>query len=83
MGTKVNLPFTDIPTASLWFADAYDFRRLCLDAQSKAYTEKAQDFARDMMLRANQHGLDAPITYPQLEWLCRIADVPVPKRVQS
>lgn len=76
------IPFTDVPQAKLWFTDAYEFRRLCGDAQSKAYSEKAMDFTRDMMLKANKHGLDTYITYSQLEWLCKIADVMVPKRVQ-
>jgi hypothetical protein len=77
------IPFTDIPQAKLWFTDAYEFRQLCGDAQSKARSEKAMDFTRDMMLKANKHGLDTYITYPQLEWLCQIADKMIPRRIQK
>lgn len=65
-------------TARLWFNDAAEFRQLCGDAQSQAKSEKAQDFARDMVLAANAKGLDARLTAPQLKWLCEIADWEIP-----
>lgn len=68
------------PQASTWFADAKEFRQLCGDAQSQARSEGEQEFAAQMMLRANQHGLDTYLSIRQLEWLCRIADWDVPKR---
>lgn len=62
-----------------WFADAYDFRQLCGDAQSQARSESEQEFAAEMMIKANQHGLDTYISQKQLAWLCKIADHDVPK----
>lgn len=67
-------------TARDWFADAAEFRQLCGDAQSEARGESAQDFAAEMMIKANQHGLDTYLSYRQLEWLCKIADHDVPVR---
>jgi hypothetical protein len=67
--------------AATWFADAKEFRQLCGDAQSQACGESAQDFAADMMIKANQHGLDTYLSVKQLGWLCKIADWDVPKRV--
>lgn len=66
--------------ASSWFSDAHEFRQLCGDAQSQARGESAQEFAAQMMLAANQHGLETYLSIKQLEWLCEIADWDVPKR---
>lgn len=63
-----------------WFADAAEFRQLCGDAQSQARSESAQDFAADMMVKANQYGLDMYLTPKQLGYLCTLADWDVPKR---
>jgi hypothetical protein len=68
--------------ASTWFKDAAEFRQLCGDAQSQANQESAQEFSAQMMLAANQHGLETYLSEKQLAWLCRIADWDVPKRVQ-
>ena len=43
--------------------------------------ESAQDFAAQMMLKANEHGLATYLSPKQLDWLCKIADWDVPKRV--
>jgi len=67
-------------TARDWYADEYEFRQLCGDAQSQARTESEQEFAAQMMRKANQYGLDTYITPKQLSWLCRIADHDVPKQ---
>lgn len=67
-------------TARDWFADAHEFRQLCGDAQSQATNESSQDFAAEMMIKANQHGLDTYLSVRQLEWLCKIADHDVPSR---
>lgn len=66
-------------TAKDWYADAYEFRQLCGDAQSQARSESEQEFAAQMMLKANEHGLNTYISPKQLAWLCRIADHDVPK----
>lgn len=66
-------------TARDWFSDAYEFRQLCGDAQSQATGETSQDFAAEMMIKANQHGLDTYLTPKQLAWLCKIADHDLPK----
>lgn len=66
-------------TARDWYADAFEFRQLCGDAQSQARSESEQEFAAQMMIKANQHGLDTYISSKQLAWLCRIADHDVPK----
>lgn len=68
-------------TARTWFADEKEFRQLCGDAQSQAVGESSQDFAAEMMVKANQHGLDTYLSIKQLEWLCKLADWEVPKRV--
>ena len=69
--------------ARAWFADPAEFRQLCGDVQSQARDESSQDFAADMMLKTNQHGLDTFLSIKQLEWLCKIADWDVPKRTTS
>lgn len=63
-----------------WFADAAEFRQLCGDAQSQASSESSQEFAAEMMLKANQHGLETYLSVKQLAWLCRIADWEIPKK---
>lgn len=67
--------------ASDWFTDAAEFRQLCGDAQSQAKGESSQDFAAEMMIRANEKGLDTYLSLKQLEWLCVLADWTVPPRV--
>lgn len=67
--------------ASTWFADEKEFRQLCGDAQSQANGESSQEFAAQMMLAANKHGLQTYLSIKQLEWLCKLADWDVPKRV--
>lgn len=64
-----------------WFADEKEFRQLCGDAQSQASGESSQDFAAEMMIKANQHGLNTYLSPKQLDWLCKIADWEVPKRL--
>lgn len=66
-------------TARNWYADAFEFRQLCGDAQSQARDETSQDFAAEMMIKANQHGLDTYLTPKQLAWLCKLADQEIPK----
>lgn len=63
-----------------WFTDVREFRQLCGDAQSQARGESAQEFAAQMMLAANQHGLDTYLSHKQLAWLCKLADWDVPAR---
>jgi hypothetical protein len=67
--------------ASTWFEDAASFRQLCGDAQSQANSESAQEFAAQMMLAANQHGLEMYLSEKQLKWLCELADWMVPARI--
>jgi hypothetical protein len=67
-----------VSTARDWFETDADFRQLCADAQSEARGESSQEFAHQMMLSANARGLDAPLTYKQLAWLCKIADWVIP-----
>jgi hypothetical protein len=64
-----------------WFADEHEFRQLCGDAQSQARGESAQEFAADMVIKANQHGLDAFLSLKQLDYLCKLADWNGPKRL--
>lgn len=66
--------------ASIWFADEYELRQLCGDAQSQARSESEMDFARDMMIEANYHGLSMQLSEKQLKWLCKIADWDIPRR---
>jgi hypothetical protein len=70
-------------TAKDWYATDYEFRQLCGDAQSQARTESEQEFAAQMMLKANQHGLETYVSPKQLAWLCRLADHEEPKRRSS
>jgi hypothetical protein len=69
-------------TARDWFTDEREFRQLCGDAQSQARGESSQDFAAEIMVKANQHGLDTYLSFKQLEWLCKLADCDVPKRTE-
>lgn len=66
--------------ASTWFADAAEFRQLCGDAQSQASDESSQEFAAQMTLAANQHGLETYLSEKQLKWLCELADWELPAR---
>lgn len=68
-------------TARIWFKDAAEFRQLCGDAQSQAKGESSQDFAADMMIKANLHGLETYVSPKQIEWLCKLADWEVPRRL--
>lgn len=67
-------------TAKDWFADDFEFRQLCGDAQSLARDEQSQEFSAEMIIKAKASGLSTPLTYKQLEWLCKLADWEVPKR---
>ncbi len=66
-------------TAAHWFRDEYEFRQLCGDAQSLARGESSQDFAAEMVIKVKSRGLDTPLSYKQLEWLCKLADWDVPE----
>lgn len=65
--------------ASDWFTDEKEFRQLCGDAQSQARGESSQDFAAQMMIMANKHGLQTYLSFKQLSWLCKLADWDIPK----
>lgn len=60
--------------AKHWYASDYEFRQLCGDAQSQARSEVEQEFAAQMMLKANQYGIESHLSPKQHSWLCRIAD---------
>lgn len=70
-------------TASNWFTTEAEFRQLCGDAQSQAISESAQEFTAEMVLKANQYGLNTYLTYNQLAFLCRIADWDIPPALPS
>jgi len=63
-----------------WYASSAEFLQLCGDAQSLAKHEGEQEFAGEMMAKANQYGLETFISAKQLTWLCRLADHVEPKR---
>ena len=67
-------------TAADWFSDEREFRQLCGDAQSQAKSESAQDFAAEMVIKANKYGLKVFLTQKQLDYLCTLADWDPPKR---
>ncbi len=66
-----------------YFESDAEFRRVCGDAQSQAIREWDQEFAADMMIKCNQHGLESYLSDSQLRQLCRIADCDVPKFIGS
>lgn len=68
-------------TARNWFPDEREFRQLCGDAQSQARGESSQDFAAEMVIKAKDKGLDTYLSPKQLEWLCKLADWDLPKRI--
>ena len=68
-------------TAATWFKDEHEFRQLCGDAQSQARGESSQDFAAEMVVKAKADGLNTYLSVKQLEWLCKLADWDVPRRV--
>lgn len=68
-------------TAADWFTDEHEFRQLCGDAQSQARGESGQDFAAEMVIKAKDTGLRTYLSIKQLEWLCKLADWDVPRRV--
>jgi hypothetical protein len=67
-------------TAADWFATEREFRQLCGDAVSLAKQESAEEFAAEMVKKANEHGLFTYLSQKQLNWLCQIADWQVPER---
>lgn len=69
--------------ASEWFTDIAAFLQLCGDAQSMAKGEKNEEFAGQMMRKAKEHGLQMYLSYPQLKWLCDLADREVPQPVNA
>lgn len=81
MGDEAHYEVAMGTQARTWFFNEHEFRQLCGDAQSQARGESAQDFAAEMMIKANQHGLDTWLSPKQLEYLCKLADWDVPKRV--
>jgi hypothetical protein len=68
-------------TARTWFATEAEFRQVCGDAQSQAHGESAEEFAGDMVKKANEHGLNTFLSEKQLAFLCKLADIVPPKRV--
>jgi hypothetical protein len=70
-----------VSTARNWFKDEHEFRQLCGDAQSQARGESSQDFAAEMVIKAKDTGLDTFLSPKQLEWLCKLADWDLPKRL--
>jgi len=70
-------------TAANWFTDELEFRQLCGDAQSQAKYDGAQEFAADMVIRAKEYGLKSFLSEKQLEFLCKLADWDVPKRISE
>jgi len=68
-------------TAGDWFADEHEFRQLCGDAQSQATGESSQNFAAEMVVKAKEQGLRTYLSPKQLDWLCKLADWDLPKRL--
>lgn len=68
-------------TAAAWFTSEAEFRQLCGDAQSQARGESAQEFAGEMVKKANEHGLATYLSPKQLDYLCKLADWIPPKRI--
>lgn len=64
--------------ASEWFITDAEFRQVCGDAQSMARGEKAEEFAAKMVKAANQYGIQAFLSKPQMKWLCQLADIVEP-----
>jgi hypothetical protein len=69
-----------VSTARDWFADEYEFRQLCGDAQSQARGESSQNFAAEMVVKAKEHGLATYVSEAQLRWLVKLADWEMPTR---
>lgn len=59
--------------ASDWYDTGADFLELCGDAQSQAKDEAQQEFAAQMLAKAEQYGLSTFISVKQMAWLWRIA----------
>jgi hypothetical protein len=70
-------------TAADWFGDEHEFRQLCGDAQSQATGESSQDFAAEMVVKAKEQGLRTYLSPKQLDWLCKLADWDLPKRLSD
>lgn len=70
-------------TAADWFATDLEFRQLCGDAVSEATGEWTQQFAADMISKANQYGLKTHLSDKQLILLCKIADWVKPAMIKS
>ncbi len=68
--------------AADWFKDEAEFRQLCGDAQSQAHGETSQEFAAEMVVKSKDTGLRTFLSFKQLEWLCKLADWELPKRIQ-
>lgn len=66
-----------------WYKDEAEFRQLCGDAQSQAKSERAQEFAAQMVIKAKQYGLNTDLSYKQLKWLCELADQVIPAQIHE
>ena len=69
-------------TAATYFATEYAVRQTCGDAVSLAERDQDREFAQSMMKQANQFGLRMPLSERQLRYLCSIALVQPPKRIE-
>lgn len=72
---------TNNTRANHWFTSDVTFRQLCGDAQSQADSEKAQEFANEMVVKAKQYGLQMYLSANQLSYLCKLADWDIPKPI--
>lgn len=64
--------------ASNWFKTNEEFRQVCADAVSLARGESNEEFAAQVMAKANLHGLNLYLSEKQVRWLCKLADCVVP-----
>ncbi len=63
-----------------WFKTDEDFLLVCRDAVRQARSEGDQEFAHDLLKRAQTYKLESFLTQPQVTNLCRIADHVPPVR---
>lgn len=64
-----------------WYKRKEDFVQVCADAVSQARTETQQEFANKMMEKANELGLDTPISPKQMKWLAELGDHVQPPQI--
>lgn len=69
--------------ASLWFNDEQAFQKLCSDAAAAATDEQSQKLAAHLVEASTTKGLQTFLTEQELQTICALVGIEMPKRIQA